>query len=977
MKKEIVEIKGKLRNIFRPFEKRLKRIKDVSFRILFCLFFAVIIFYAQSYHGELINNAEARWQYVKDREGNLYLALDVHSPSGIKIEEIFSSSNKVTDSWTLINYPWWYKGSDDFPALSQFQEELHPYLPFNKDYQALYTTERYTFIYKWNATTSSIPPEATIRVKYKNLGTLNSYYAKHVSGVRVITSLIELKDGNPGIDLQIYLPKETLLTNTKVLGNNLMPISGFYQYGINDLTKYYAIKVLDEKGDVKDILLGIIRYDSQKAYHIYFKSHESINLPKKQSIDLTEIVRHFTAIMFIFYFAFISWGVGRKFIQWRGMGLEGTGEKLVIPIFLGLIILTYLFFVIGTFKLLYFPLVFVILVITLFFVITLDDLIYALRTLKTFLISQLVPWRIIFLILLGLIILYHLSYCFIPATYIDGDGDIVNSYLLLLNDYIGSHSFSAAIQNAIYGLCSPAVDVLKTVVKMFIGEPGVYLLSFLYFLLIIGTLILIGRRLFNIKNTLIYITVFLLLSANLFTERIHLGKVHIAALSFLLISLYSIRFSDHQKNYLLPALFFAFLTSQYAHFAGIVFVYYFFIFIYSFYQHKTMKSPAFGQHVKSFVVYCAFSSIFYVKFLIEVGVCLPPAITPDWLDNIFAKINQNNANYKYIDNNYLRYFFKLWGIALSDEKRTMSMMVEKILGIKDIVNFWFILFLLPFLRKINKTKMLFILLNLSLILLFIVIFPNNVGLRIYYLYPLIILQFAVIDSCLFRLMNVMPAKNIKLRRGIKFAFILVSLCIVMFDFSNSKIKVRQAAFLNDWYPMYKEGHFWEALDIFSGRLTKYQYLKTIQRDGMMFKEKIHKANKNFDHAMLIRQYTKANDTLLIVPVRFHSHTHRRMTARHALGSVIYQKDVKKIMSELKKLNIGYLSTMPITYRDYNPFFSPLFLDENFSKYCQLLFSDKGCAFYKIIYDGSNKEYTPSPFKVEGLTYVPMLKEDMD
>ena len=166
----------------------------------------------------------------------------------------------------------------------------------------------------------------------------------------------------------------------------------------------------------------------------------------------------------------------------------------------------------------------------------------------------------------------------------------------------------------------------------------------------------------------------------------------------------------------------------------------------------------------------------------------------------------------------------------------------------------------------------------------------------------------------------------------------------------------------------------EILPVFFGYKSKYQYLQTTRPDRTMFKTAKGDAQGYFDHAMLIRQYTDTADTILIVPVRFHSHTMRYITARHALGSVIYQKDINKIMADLKRLNINYLSIMPIHYKDYNPFYTPIFEKDTFYKYFKLLFSDNGRRFYKIVHGGTNKEYSPSPYHVKGLPFVPMVKD---
>jgi len=46
--------------------------------------------------------------------------------------------------------------------------------------------------------------------------------------------------------------------------------------------------------------------------------------------------------------------LGLRFANWRGIVLQSYAANLVIPIFLGIIILTYLIFAIGILKLLYF-----------------------------------------------------------------------------------------------------------------------------------------------------------------------------------------------------------------------------------------------------------------------------------------------------------------------------------------------------------------------------------------------------------------------------------------------------------------------------------------------------------------------------------------------------------------------------------------------------------------------------------------------
>ena len=107
--------------------------RSLFFRALFCLPFVLSGLFIHSYHGELINNAQVTWQYVRDEQGQIYLGIDVEAPSGISIQHIRSKHKDITSSWALTNFPWWYKGEEASPSLKQFQDVLHPYLPFNKD----------------------------------------------------------------------------------------------------------------------------------------------------------------------------------------------------------------------------------------------------------------------------------------------------------------------------------------------------------------------------------------------------------------------------------------------------------------------------------------------------------------------------------------------------------------------------------------------------------------------------------------------------------------------------------------------------------------------------------------------------------------------------------------------------------------------------------------------------------------------------
>ena len=1131
------------------------QLKNLLSRLLFCLPFIGIVLYIHSYHGEMVNNSKVEWQYVKSDDGKTYLALDVYAPSGIKIDSIFSHSKNITTSWNLINYPDWYKGKNNFDKLSEFQEVLHPCLPYHDDADTLYTTEWYTFLYEWKASDSfPMPSESSISIKYQNIGTENYYSAYHVTGIRLISNISKSKVDSPVIDVQMLYPlsysdkdevelildnltpfhskikdmnakeipgatssnpnypvsnlidgkKGTLwgstettddtifyitrsipykiqmlevtlhnnkgshlrdvsviATNDKIdggekwhkirarigldstfskkisvpnekdgtiirieldvtdpnwkryktfglacfsgsegykrnyvaVGNGIyvrelavytrgsLLLKKFYRdssnYALEDLSrKDYSISIQNETGYIVDSLKGFVSWDSEKVCQVYSKTRDL----KGGESCFNVILQHLAAIAFIIYFVFVCRGLGLFFIRCLRISLTTSVSNAVISVFVGIIILTYLFFVVGLFKILYFPIVFAILVIILFLF---SDPLDVATSLKKALINQLNaikknPFRILPLMVLLALLFYNLSYCFIPATFQDGSGDIVNSYLPNLNHYIISHSFEVPIDNSTTGIIPQAFEVLRAVMMMFAGEPGVYLLSIVYLVLMLGGVYLIGKELFEIKSMLIYITVLLLLSSNLFTEGIHLGKLHPAALSFLLISLYSSRFSDHKNNYILPGLFFAFLTSQFIFFGVVSFAYYLFIFSYSFYNHRTIKAPVFGLHLKSLIVFCLLCFVFNLKLIIEVGIFLPPGMAARSISDFFLNLNQNNDLYKYVDNNYIRFFFDQIEATMDRYKITLlSAMTSSIKSVCRIDFAYVLLFIPLFLIRLDRHKIFFIFGTIVVTLTIEFLLNSNERAKLYYIYCLIVLQIGIINDFMLVSSRKVIDRFVKGKKAyyLKAVIILLVLSYVVFEAFPTNFKIRSYKWVSildgriDWLINGVPG-------VFFGKKSKYQYLHypyTVGHTlGLSIAEYPH---KNFNHSMLIRQYTDVEDTILIVPVRFHSHAMRHITARHALGSVIYQKDISKIMADLKRLNISYLSYVPIHYKDYNPFYTPIFEDDTFYKYFKLIFSDNGCKFYKIIYDGTNEEYTSTPYDVRGLPFVPMIKED--
>lgn len=954
-------------------------------RIFFCLLFILTVLYINSYHGELINNAQVQWQYLKGKKGKIFLAIDVYAPSGIKIANIFSHGADITDSWRLINYPDWYKGRENFKKLSAFQEALHPYLPYNKDINVLYTNGWYTFLYEWVPKGhESIPQESSIKIKYQNTSTQNHYHAEHVSGVKIFSRIIALTARGPLINLTILYPfssyEDSHRDTPNIIFDNLMLNHDGSNYLLKDLNRNeYSVYIRDKSDggvSITDSLKGTVRWDMAGAYQVYSKNHETTDFKgSKWRIDFNELLAHIAISIFMGYFVFICWRVGLRFAMRQGIIFNSYADKLILPTFLGIIILTYLFFAIGVLKLLYFPLLLAVLALLLFCGLGGEPVIPELKSTLTkgFDAIKHAPLWILFLILLLGMLFYNFSYSFVPATYTDGLGDIENSYLPNLNGYIISHSFAAPIENSTYGTVSQTLDVLRTVLKVFIGEPGVYLLSFTYLALMIGGIYLIGKEGFGIKikGMLIYLSLLLFLSANLFTRGIHLGKLHIGVLSFLLISLYSMRFANHGKNYLLPALFLSFLSSQYINFIAVSLAYYFFIIVCDFYRHRTLNDAAFRLHTKSLMLFFLLATIFNLKLILEVGICFPPWIISAWLRDIFVWFNRDNNLYRYFDNNYIRYFYTYHGLTREAAQNLPRLgFIGAMQTIYDLLDFKFIFLLMPLL-KMDKYRILY---TLEAIIILIVIGwfdPRNIRLSVYYIFPLAILQLAIID-------NFISKYGLWYLR-FKIWLILLLLFIAFFDISASGIrlnhlKISEKQVVLDEGIRSNEEHFREVISVFSGQISKYQYLQITPLDTTMNKESSPGAEQHFNHAMLIRQYTDHKDRILIVPVRFHSHAMRFITARHALGSVIYQKDINKIMADLKKLNINYLSFIPVNYEDYNPFYTPIFENDIFYKYFKLLFSANGNKFYKVIYDGTNNEYTPSPYNVKGLPFIPAFIE---
>lgn len=954
-------------------------LRKVFYRLLFSLPFLAAIFFVHGFHAEFVNNAQVHWQYVRDNEGKVYLALDVFSPSGIKVTRMDANGRDAADRWELVNAPLWFAGKSRFPQMGKFQDALPLYLPHPPASDVLYSFGWYTFLYEWKGS-SPLPAESALRIRYKNIGTDAVYVARHIQQAKV-TSTIALSDDNePIIHLNFFYPvsawsryanpREPLIKGMNLTANDA---PGTFRLADKNQRDYQVI-LEDEITRDADILSGILRGEGRGLTQIYKKDIKAAPPPKMPWGEmLAAWIRHAAAVVIILYLAYIFWWVGFALVRIARWDLDGAAEKIVIPVFCGIIALTVLFFIVGLLKLLYFSVVVVIL--SLFLALSLRDgghfrrLGILLKDTVRQIWDQ--PWRVIFLGVLGYFFYHMLTYCFIPVTFIDGSADIQNSVLPILNSYRIRHSFQAPTQNSTYGLISQALDVLRAVANILSGEPGVYLMSVFYVGLIFGAVYLIGKRIFAIHNLLIYLAVLAAGSFILFTEGFHLGKNQTAAMAFLLISLYSTRYHRHPRNFVLPALFFGFISAQYLHFAAIFFVYLFLISLPFLGGTEKAGRSVWARHLLSLEIFIIFPAMFCGKLILETGTCFPPGSTPPWLSNFFLSRNQDNPLYRYIDNNYIRNFYALHQLANFGRKMSLMDLLAKLGNLKDTINSIFLLLFIPFLKDFNHAKKLFVLLTGVLVVLMTAVFPEAPRLRVFFVYPVIIIQFAVMASLLHYIFNFPFIRHDKVRKFFAWA---VSLGMIGFILFGKDPFFPMPSFLHKITTLSHHNRRPDIRAVFGGRETPYQYMKTIVTGVDMFEGMPNPANNHFDYGLLVRAYTQPDDVILMIPTRFHSYTNRLLTSQHDWGSVIYQRDVNKIMRDLQKLNIRYLSVMPVNFVDYNPYYSPIFDRDVFRKYFQLVFAYKRSRLYKIIYDGSCQEKTPSPLVLEGLPFLPMEDE---
>lgn len=974
------------------------KITNVIRRLGLVLPLLLVTAYLGTRHGEWIENAAVEWGYVRDLQGRNYLALNVTAPSGIRVESVTAGGRDLSGSWELVNAPDWYKGLEASPWLAAFTNELSPYLTEPADPRSLYTTGRYTFLYRWKDSGRPLPEEQNLRIRYRNLGTETRGAAVHRPRPVLFPELAATPPAETIVKLAVYLPLRDAAPGPEAWSRYRLsadpPVCRTgpedWRIPLAPTSGLYLATLTAPDGALLDQVRGWVRQTPAGLGHIYAKDACPPALPGTETaFDAARFFPRLGILLFMFYFTAAAWVVGRAVSRWCRMNLDDGLERLLFSTFLGIILLTHLFFALGIVGLLYRSVLLAFLAAVLLAGLPPSLLIDGARTACRRAVDAVTdkPWRAIPLAVILGMLFYNLCYCFVPAAYPDGSGDITNSYLPNIRDYARTHSFAAPVQNATNGITSQAMDVLRTAAFLFVGEPGVYLTTLVYLLMFLAALYLLARNVFNASGGILLIALVLLLSGSLFAEALHLGKHHVAVLASLMIFLYSVRHSDHDRNFLLPGLCLSFATTQYVHFVVLACAYYGILLVSLAWTDRPARGDLARRYAYSALAFTALGFLFNLKLILEVGTCFPPGMAPPWLSDFFRDLNRDHPAYRYIDNHFIRNFCvhnhladfgqhvgpSVAGLDIPFLAKNLRLWLT---SINWTLDGWPVLLLLPFLKQWDKPRIIFMLLTGVLFLIVAVLFPHAVRLAVIFLYPLAVLQFAALHDFLDRVRSIILSWRPRLPPAV--LGLLPAAVVLAFAFTGSTgpsglVRLRESAAVGTMQnPLSPPRDFALIRRVFAGTVPEYEYLKTIRTDAnMKDSRQPFPESDNFDYAMLVRRHVAETDTLLIVPVRFHSHVDRRMTARHALGSVIYREDLGAIMADLKKLGITHLSVMPILYEDYCPFYTPLFEDGTFYRYFQLVLSHKGRRLYRILYDGSGRTPIPSPTSVRGLPFVPM------
>lgn len=978
------------------------RTLGVIYRILVVSPLILLALYFSGRNGEWIENAAVEWGYVRDSHDRLCLALNVAAPSGILLESITAEGRNVTASWGLVNPQDSCRGLQSCPWLGTFQNDTALYLPFGSDPRHLFGVGRYTYLYEWDQGRGPAPSPRTLKVRFRNLGTQTVSEATRRGRPVLVPDVVPDAGGEPVVRFSVFRPVGEPASaaaprpDDRPIVENLAyraEKDGFVP--LDPQRGSYEARLMDARGEVQDQVRGWIRTTPSGVRHIYTK--DAYPPERRQGLiemDAGVFFSHVWGMGFLFYLVGAAWVAGRGCLRWWKLEMEEGLERRLLSVFLGLVVLTYAFFFVGLLGLLYRWVVVVVLLALWLLGVPPADLMAGVkrgwdRAVATVLES---PWVLMAAAAIVGMLFYNLCYCFLPATYPDGSGDIVNSYLPNIRDYARSHGFPALINNGMYGLTSQEMDVLRTAAFLVVGEPGIYLMSFVYILILAGVLYLLARQVFQASGGGLLVAVVLILSAHMFTESLHLGKHHVAVLASFMVFMYSLRYSDDDKKYFLPGLCLGFVAAQYIFFLFLALAYYGALGVSLAWTERRLRGVRARQYGVSALVFALLTSVFHVKLILEVGTCFPPQISPAWISDVFLTWNRDNPAYRYIDNNAIRHFAihnELTDVGTPFDPSSVGMKLKLVVSnialwgriLAANLDYWPVLLLLPCLKGWTKPKVLFILATAASFLMIAILLPRGVRQMVYFIFPLGVLQFAILHDGLARLTSRLPAARPGVARavtGTLAGILAIGFALVWVTPREGRgyLWLREAACLGIMQnPIYSTHNFRLVRHVFTGWVSKYEYLKMMEMDYSTFRSgKAFPDSDNFDYAMLARQHIAETHTVLIVPVRFHSHFDRRLTALHALGTVIYQEKMDDVMKDLKALGITHLSVMPILYKDYSPFYARMFEDDTFSRYFQLVFRYKGRCLYRVVYDGSNRDYTPSPYDVRGRPFIPMEKK---
>lgn len=951
--------------------------KKLILKCGFALLIVLFAYFLQRSQPTVINNIEAHWQYLSNQKGEVFLALEVSAPSGVRLDQILTQGRDCTGSWVLANPPDWHHPLKFRQFDSSFHQYIQPFIYAPKNNETLYANHFFTYLYRWSPLdkTQKLPDEDSLKIVLKNAVLGNRIQVTKRVAPSLIVSDLKDVDGQISMRIEMYKPKgmpDTLLKGYGLFLNNLKSASKTV-FLIKDPARLSFAVSLKKDEVLVDAVSGFVKSHGEIPDFVYYKSHDNEQGVK---IDFAMLFRHALVFCCVCWFALCALLLGKKIERKFKWEIDGALESAVFSFFIGVVALTYAFFLLGLFKGLYLSVIVLCLMLLSFWVIDESAFLWT-AVKKSWCVFCEGRWghilvRGVSLLVLMIVFIMHLFYVFMPAVYFDASGDITTCYMPNLNHYLVTHSFSVPIENPITGIFAQTFDVLRSVLYMLAGEQGVYGWTLIFIVALFTVIYVLMKRVLRVRYPLVYLSLLAFMTSDLFFEYLHFGRSHILALTFLFAFLLSLRHINHKTGFIFAPIFLGFLISQYIPFIFLALTYVLLVFIDVFCAKGQERKERFNRALKAYGILFIVSSIFHAKLLIEIGVFLPPAMVPESLSNLFAKLNADNSWYRFINNNYVRNFCMHNGLMAESHKFTLALLWKNLKPIIAQIDFKSVLLFLPFFL-FKKDRFLFFLATSSVFLIYVIFFPVNSRFGVYALYPILVMQLFCVDHIVEKIVSFIKNEDVK-RRVLRIILIVLICFMVLFRIDKGALAMRRASFLNlITDPLHMNGRAAWAQKIACGLEPPYGYLKRIYTDPEMFPNTQTWAHENFDYSMLARSLTQGDDMVLIVPTRFHHRMQRLASPRHGLGSVLYQQDISQVMKDLQELKIGYLSYMPMNYRDYNPFYAPIFNDDVFYKYFKPLVVYHGRILYKIIYDGSQQRQHKSPINYNGREFVPMSK----